>query len=226
MLRLIRLGLLMATMLAWTVPSPNARAAIVSFEAADFGLNPTFSNVQTFSFSIDIADPITPGANLVNPTLNGVEYNVFGTLANTPSGFPAFNLIRTISGTDFYDQGSSFSMSISATADLSDGLQVSELVGSDPVFVFNGREVDTGRYHPALVQLNANGTGSIRNSNNTGGVNPGSGMVVDVDFGDEYITELSFNPSSLTLVNAIPEPSSVAALCLLSGLVLVRRSRP
>lgn len=32
-----------------------------------------------------------------------------------------------------------------------------------------------------------------------GGINPGSGEVVDVDFGEEYITELTFNPSTLTL---------------------------
>lgn len=88
---------------------------------------------------------------------------------------------------------------VDITADLSDGLQVSELVGTGIVFEFDGREVGTGRYHPAIVQLNADGTGSIRNSNNTGGINPGSGMEVDVDFGEEYITELTFIPSTLTL---------------------------
>ena len=85
----------------------------------------------------------------------------------------------------------------------SDGLQVSELVGTGIVFEFNGREVGTGRYHPALVQLNADGTGSIRNSNNTGGINPGSGLVVDVDFGEEYITELTFDPSTLTVLTEL-----------------------
>ena len=38
------------------------------------------------------------------------------------------------------------------SADFSDGIQVSELAGSgsEVVFRFNGREVDAGRYHPAL----------------------------------------------------------------------------
>ena len=67
------------------------------------------------------------------------------------------------------------------------------------MFEFNGREVGTGRYHPAIVQLNADGTGSIRNSNNTGGINPSTELEVDVDFGEEYITELTFTPSTLTL---------------------------
>lgn len=93
----------------------------------------------------------------------------------------------------------SLTFEVDAAADLSDGIQVSELVGAGTVFEFNGREVDTGRYHPAIVQLNADGTGIIQNSNNMGGINPGSGEVVDVDFGEEYITELTFNPSTLTL---------------------------
>ena len=213
-----------ALVLCASVACSNAQAAIVTFDASDFGLTPTFSNVQTFSFAIDIADPMTPGAVLDNPALHRVVYNVFGTLeAGTPSGFPAFNLQRTITGADFYDQGSSFSMSIANDADLSDGLQVSELGGPNPVFLFNGREVGTGRYHPALFQLNADGTGSIRNSNNMGGVNPGSGEVVNVDFGQEYITNLTFDPSALTIV-AVPEPS-LAGLLLLGGAMATFRRR-
>jgi hypothetical protein len=134
--------------------------------------------------------------------LNSVTYNVSGSLADTPSGFPSFDLQRTISGSEFYDQGSSLSFTISPQADLSDGVQVSELQAAEgsPVFVFNGREVDTGRYHPALVLLYSNGRGSIRNSNNSGGINPGSGMVVNVNVGDEYISYLGFTPSTLTLI--------------------------
>lgn len=86
---------------------------------------------------------------------------------------------------------------------------MSELVGSDPIFVFSGREVGTGRYHPALFQLNSNGTGSTRNSNNSGGTNPSSGEVVDVDFGEEYITDLTFDPGQLTLAAAVPVPAAV-----------------
>ena len=209
-----------------------AQAFVISFEAADFGVNPTFSNVQNFSFSIDIAGPLTAGASYINPVLNGVNYQVFGTLGTTPSGFPGFNLVRAIGGAEFYSQGSSLTFGVSAFADLSDGLQVSELVGVDPVFLFDGREVGTGRYHPALFQLNADGTGSIRNSNNMGGINPGSGQVVNVGFGDEYITELSFNANELTLApaqtTAIPEPSTGLPLLALGFLglgVMARRWR-
>lgn len=171
----------------------------LKFQASDFGLSPTFSDVRTFEFSINIAVPVTAGSSYSNPELTRVDYHVFGTLDDTPSGFPAFNLVRDILGSEFYSQGSSMTFEVDITADLSDGIQVSELVGTGIVFEFNGREVDTGRYHPALVQLNADGTGSIRNSNNKGGINPGSGLEVDVDFGEEYITELTFDPSTLTL---------------------------
>lgn len=203
----------------------SSQAAIITFGASDFVLNPTFSNVQTFGFTIDIAGPLAAGATYTNPTLNSVQYNVFGTLVATPSGFPAFNLVRNIGGAEFYTQGSSLMFSISATADLSDGLQVSELTGADPVFVFNGREVGTGRYHPALFQLNSDGTGSIRNSNNMGGINPGSGLEVDVDFGEEYITELAFDASSLTLAAAVPEPSTAFLIAGIFGVCAVRRRR-
>ena len=190
--RLICLCLLaLAPALSW--------ADLLTFQASDFGLNPTFSDVRTFEFSINIAVAVTAGSSYSNPELTRVVYHVFGTLDDTPSGFTAFDLNREILGSEFYSQGSSMTFEVDITADLSDGIQVSELVGTGIVFEFNGREVDTGRYHPALVQLNADGTGSIRNSNNKGGTNPGSGLEVDVDFGEEYITELTFDPSTLTL---------------------------
>lgn len=207
--------------------APAGQGAVVTFQASDFGLTPTFSNVLTFGFEIDLVGPVTPGAILSDPALNSVNYNVFGSLAQgTPSGFPAFNLVRNIAGPEFYSQDSSFSMQIAADADLSNGLQVSELVGAGTVLTFNGREFNTGRYHPPLVQLNADGTGSIRNSNNLGGVNPGSGMIVDVNFGEEYITELTFDPTTLTLIGpvAIPEPSAMSILLVGTvGLCLRRR---
>jgi hypothetical protein len=185
------------------VMSGGIGADVITFQASDFGLNPTFNDVHTFEFSININLAINAGTNYVNPELNGVDYHVSGTLANTPSGFPAFNLVRSIGGAEYYTQGSSLAFAVDAAADLSDGLQVSELVGAATVFEFDGREVDTGRYHPALFQLNADGTGMIQNSNNSGGINPGSGEEVDVDYGEEYITELSFNPSALTLIKAL-----------------------
>ena len=188
-----------------------AQAAVITFSDVDFGKTPIFSNVQTFSFTIDIDAPLAAGV-FNNPALNSVEYNVSGTLASgTPSGFPAFNLVRTITGADFYAQGSSLSFEIAAGADLSNGLQMSELVGSGPVFVFNGREVDTGRYHPALFQLNSDGTGSIQNSNNMGEntPNPSTGELVNVDFGEEYITNLTFDPNQLTISAAVPVPAAL-----------------
>jgi hypothetical protein len=191
-----------------------AAAFTLAFSSDDFDVTPAFSNVRVFSFSIDVASPLAPGS-YVDPALDRVVYSVRGTLTpGTPSGFSAFALDRIITGSDFYAQGSSLRFEISSSADLGDGLQVAELVGTDPVFVFDGREVDTGRYHPALLVLNADGTGSIRNSNNMGGINPGSGQVVNVDFGQEYISDLGFDPDQLTL--AVPEPAS--ALLIASGL--------
>ncbi len=202
-----------------------ASGGLIQFSSVDFGTTPAFNNVQTFSFLIDIAGPLAPGV-YSDPTLNGVEYSVSGSLpSGSPSGFPAFNLQRTITGADFYAQGSSLNFEISGGADLSDGLQVSELAGAGPVFTFDGREVGTGRYHPALLVLNSDGTGSIRNSNNMGGINPSSMQVVDVDFGEEYITDLTFVPRELTLAAAVPEPTSLPFLCTFGmiGILLIRR---
>jgi hypothetical protein len=219
--RSLSLALGAGAALAVLLPAAGPAAAFtIQFEAADFGLNPTFSDVQTFGFSIEVAEPLAPGA-YDDPVLVGVEYNVSGRLATTPSGFPAFNLQRTIGGAEFYNQGSSLNFEISAAADLNDGLQVSELVGGAGVFVFNGREVGTGRYHPALFELNSDGSGLIRNSNNMGGINPASMEEVDVQIGDEYVTELSFDPSMLTLV--VPEPSTGPLVCLGLAAFGVRR---
>ena len=201
------------------LPLP-ASAWELSFEDADFARSPQFSNVTTFTFRIEIAGALQPGS-YSNPALQGVQYNVFGQLApGTPSGFPGFDLQRTIGGAEFYAQGSSLEFEIAANADLSDGLQLSELAGPDPVLVFNGREVNTGRYHPALLQLNSDGTGSIRNSNNSGGVNPATNQVVDVDFGEEYITNLSFDPTALQIGPAVasgPRAVPVPLWSLLAG---------
>lgn len=210
-MRLFSLRLFLIGLLLSVVATNRARADLISFSDSDFGLSPEFSNVQTFSFEIELGESLEAGATYSNPELLSVIYSVSGTLeSGTPSGFPGFALSREIAGNEFYAQGSSLNFEISASADLSDGLQVSELSGSDPVFVFNGREIGTGRFHPALFQLNSDGTGSIRNSNN---VPDGENAI---DFGSEYITNLTFDPSTTTIgqVNAIPEPSSVAALTL------------
>ena len=198
----------------------------ITFGIDDFTTTPIFNSLNTFDFSIGIDEPLVAGGVYSDPDLSIIDYDIFGVLTeDTPSGFPAFNLERTIIGDEFYTQGSSLNFEISSSADLSDGLQASELVadGNGRIFEFNGREVGTGRYHPALFELFADGTGRIQNSNNTGGVNPGNGLVVDVDFGEEYIVDLEFTPSSLLL--AVPEPSSVVLLAGLGLVGLVRRRR-
>jgi hypothetical protein len=210
-----------ATALAVLVLGAGAASAFtIEFAAADFGVTPTFSQVRNFTFSIEVEGPLVPGA-YHDPALLGVEYRVFGQLATTPSGFPGFDLRRTITGTDFYGQGSSLDFEILGSADLSDGLQVSELAGDTGVFVFDGREVGTGRYHPSLFELNADGTGLIRNSNNMGGINPGSMEEVNVQIGEEYITALSFDPGLLTLA-VVPEPSTGLLLGLGLAMLAVR----
>ena len=209
---------------------------VLSFQSGDFVTDPTFSNVRTFDFEAQIEEPFSPGS-FEDPQLVAIGYNVSGSLDMTPSGFPAFSFQLShliapppagpslIPGSLFYSLnsdaavGDRISFSILPGVDLSDGLQVSELAGTgdDVVFRFNGREVDTGRYHPAFIELRADGTGLIQNANNTGGDNPQDGFVgdIDVDFGEEYMTNLTFDPSSLTI--AVPEPSAV----LLLGLGLV-----
>ena len=182
-----------------------SQADSIEIDANQFSLNPTFSDVDEFEFTLEIAAPLAPGTAYLDPAMIQVDYVVMGILIETPSGFPSFRLVRSIVGDALYSQGSSLSFEIKADADLTDGLQVSELAGTDPVFELNAREVDTGRYHPPILQLNANGTGIIQNSNNQGGINPVTEMEVDVDFGEEYVTLLSFDPNALTLFYPKPE---------------------
>lgn len=175
-----------------------AHAFQLTLSSQSFQTTPVFSQVTDFAFTIEIDAPLAPGA-FVNPTIVSVDYRVSGTLEpGTPSGFPAFALQRTVTGAEFYAQGSSLSFEISPNAVLSDGLQVAELVGAGIVFTFNGREIDTGRFHPALLELDANGTGRIQNSNNVPSLNP----LNEVGFGEEYITDLAFDPGNLTIVAA------------------------
>ena len=216
-------GALAIAMLAVTSTNVAKADFIIAFDQDDFDVNPVFSNVTTFSFEILVSEVFGVGV-YDNPSISLIDYRVSGSLEpGTPSGFPGFALVRIMDGNEFYAQGSSLSFEIAATADLSDGLQVSELVGTDMVFVFNGRENGTGRFHPALFVLNSDGTGLLQNSNNMGA---GPDMDIDVDFGEEYITELSFTPSSLTIATgAVPEPSSLFILTFgcLAGLARRRR---
>ncbi len=216
----------LAACLGLVISAHSVGADTLRFSDADFALTPAFNDVQAFDFRIDLQGQLTAGTAYNNPAISSIVYSVSGRLpVATPSGFGAFNLERTIVGAEFYAQGSSLQFEIAGGADLSDGLQVSELVGGAPVFVFDGREVGTGRYHPSLFQLNSDGTGSIRNSNNMGGINPGSGEVVDVDFGVEYITDLNFDPAQTTI--GVPEPSTeylvVAGLFAIAMILTTRR---
>jgi len=188
------------------VSSANAQTMLLSISSDDYQVTTVFSNVSTFAIDIEINRPLAAGV-YVNPEIISVDYSVSGSLeAGTPSGFTNFALQRNITGTEFYAQGSSLSFEIGAGAALVDGVQIAELVGSDIVLTFNGREVGNGRYHPALLELDIDGTGRIQNSDNIIVENP----LEQVAFGAEYITDLMFDAGNTTVITAVPEgaPSS------------------
>jgi hypothetical protein len=214
----------------------RASAFTISLSTSSFpaaGITPVFSNVRSFLFEIDFAGTLVAGASYDNSSLLEVRYDVRGGLSTsppTPSGFPGFALNRTatgegvISAADWIGQGSSIAFEVAASANLFDGLQLSEL-DADPAGLLveiDAREferLDRARYHPPQLLLYADGTGILRNSNNSSGstdtVNPATGLKVNVDFGEEYITNLAFSPSEITL--AVPQPGT--ALLLAAGLV-------
>jgi hypothetical protein len=207
MLRLISILLLA---LAASAPA-HAQTMFLTVSSDDFQVTNIFSDVDTFDIVIEINAPLAPG-NYVNPDIVDVDYSVSGVLVpGTPSGFPSFALQRNMTGDEFYMQGSSLSFEIGPNAVLSDGVQAIELVGASVVLTFNGREIGNGRFHPALLELNADGTGRIQNSDN---------IIVEVplqqvNFGDEYINDLMFDPGNTTLIVAsvtapmpVPVPSS------------------
>ncbi len=199
----------------------SAQAAVFEVSLADFNLSPVLNNITQFTVKVDIATPLVAGqaykaggTTSVNMSINSMSYKIGGTLNDpTPSGFSAFLLERDItSNAEFVNQGSLFEFGISAAADLTDGLQVSEF----QYFGLDAREFGTGRYHPFALGLSADGTGVLQNSANNGGVNPGSGQVVQVNYGDEYMIDLTLDPN-LTLFSAsslvaVPLPSSVFLL--------------
>lgn len=211
-------------------------------------------NVRDFDFVIEITDPLAAGSTVSDPTISTVDYEVSGPLdAGNPSGFPAFDLNRpepgkTLTGAEFYLNGASLDFRISAGADLSDGVQVDELTmlggfgypapvdATGAVFILDAREVGTGRYHPPVVILRADGTGQILNSNNTGdnpqdayGVEQIEGTLIGLDYGKEYITDFTFDPSTLTILSgpftAIPLPAGWLLLATALGLGAVLRRR-
>ena len=173
---------------------------LILISSNDFQITNVFSDVDTFDIAIEIDLPLASGM-YVNPDIVGVSYSVTGSLTpGTPSGFTNFALQRDITGTEFYAQGSSISFEIVPGAVLSDGVQVDELVGNGIVFTMNAREVGNGRFHPALLEIDSDGTGRIQNSDNVIVEVP----LQQVNFGDEYITDLMFDPGNTTLIVETP----------------------
>ncbi|WP_428386957.1 hypothetical protein [Mucisphaera sp.] len=206
----------------------SAHAAFtITLNSDDFTTTPSFSDVQTFQIEIVVDARLEANRLYVNPTLQRVTYLVEGTLEpGTPSGLPAFRLERNITGEEFYAQGSSFSMRI-GSADLTDGLLFDELTRTGgqrgnwgPHLRFDAREFNTGRFHPPIISFRA-GSGTIHNADNTPVyIDSGNPNNISLDAGDEYSTNLTFDPSAITI--AIPEPTT-AALLSLTSLALIRR---
>jgi hypothetical protein len=178
----------------------NGQTMTFATSSSDYEITTVFSNVDSFMIEIEIDAPLAPGI-YVDPDIIGVNYRVTGVLEpGTPSDFPSFDLRRNITGAEFYAQGSSLSFEIAQSAVVSDGIQAAELIGDTLIVTFNAREVDNGRFHPALLELHANGLGRIQNSNNVPTLSP----LVEVDFGAEYITDLVFDPGNTTLISETP----------------------
>ncbi len=252
---LVAVATVLAPGLAIALPesaSGDTEGAIFSLtlDATDFGnrsLIPEFSRVRNFSLEIELNGFYEVGRRYGNKEIESVRYRVSGSLSTqppTPSGFSRFALDRVaappagegpISGSEWRGQGSLLAFEIAPDARLDDGLQLAELVPDGPdglLFVFDAREferLDRARYHPPQILLYENGTGLLRNSNNSSGntqtVNPATGLRVDVDFGDEYVTRIEFDPSDITLVAPIiPEPGTGLLLGLgLFGLARGKR---
>lgn len=185
-------------------PAVHAQDMTLSIDQDDFVVTNIFSDVDTFSIEIRFAVPVGRGS-FVNPAITNVTYRVSGTLVpGTPSGFPAFALERIMTGDEFYAQGSSIDFEVASNAVLSDGIQVAELVGNGLVFTFNGKEIDNGRFHPTLFELNSDGTGMMQNSDNIIVLNP----LEQVAFGSEYINTLAFDPGNTTLLTGFVKKKS------------------
>jgi hypothetical protein len=186
----------------------KAERLFLSLSDSDFELSNVYSDVDLFVIDIELEIPLEPGL-YNNPQIINVDYRVFGNLvAGTPSGFSSFDLQRSLSGEEFYQQGSSLVFQIADSADFSDGIQGNELVDIGYLLTLNAREIDNRRFHPAILELYADGTGSIQNSNNIHTLDP----LLEVNFGDEYITDLVFEPANLTMLRqvVIEEPESTS----------------
>ena len=173
----------------------QAIAFTLQFGSEDTIQTPVIGNVQSFRFTIDIDAPLAAGV-YENPPLIQIDYSVSGEpVAGSPSGFPAFELERSISGSDFYQTGNQLVFEIADSAVLSDGVQAAELVGNADIVTFDAREVGTGRFHPARFELRADGAGQLQNSDNVPDISEPDGIPA----GSEYITDIAFDSGNLTL---------------------------
>ena len=197
-------GLILSFVLGVACFPLHAQTMQLVTSSDDYEITNIASDVDNFDFSIEIDAPLAAGV-YIDPPINTVSYRVSGELSpGTPSDFDAFALERIISGEEFYAQGSSLRFEIDQAAVLDDGVQLAELTGTDIVFTFDGREINNGRFHPALFELRANGTGRIQNSNNTPTLEP----LLQVEFGAEYINDLVFDPGNTTLITGDLETGS------------------
>ena len=173
----------------------QAIAFTLQFGNEDTIQTPVVGDVQSFRFTVDIDAPLAAGV-YENPPLIQIDYRVSGEpVVGSPSGFPAFALERSISGSDFYQTGNLLVFEIADSAVLSDGVQAAELVGDTIILSFDAREVGTERFHPARLELRADGTGQLQNSDNVPDISEPDGIPA----GSEYITDIAFDSGNLTL---------------------------
>jgi len=123
---MLRMCAALVVVLAWVTPV-GAQTMTLSTASGDYVITNVFSDVDFFTLDIEINAPLAPGA-YVDPDIVSVTYQVSGVLEpGTPSGFPAFDLQRNMTGAEFYAQGSSLRFEIAQSAVLSDGVQAAEL---------------------------------------------------------------------------------------------------
>lgn len=190
-------SLAVGLLLVLAAPVAFSQSTTLATSSEDYSVTAVRSDIQSFAFDIELDVPLVAGRRYENPPILSMNYSVVGQLVeNTPSGFPGFNLMRELDGEEFYAQGSSLTFEIADSAVLDDGVQIIELAGEAVVFLFDGREIGTGRFHPARLELRANGVGLLQNSNNQ----PGDGADSTIAAGSEYIMDLAFDPGNTTVL--------------------------
>ncbi|MEM6943728.1 MAG: hypothetical protein AAF565_08270 [Pseudomonadota bacterium] len=222
------------------VTATPAEAVQLRFEFSDFTLDEGASNFNIalggglpfdFGFRIDLDGNLAPGQTVTNADIVEVEYFVEGSLAQpTPSGFPDFQLRRpqnpateTLDGAEWDAQGSTLSFEIDGGADLSDGLQIDELVSNGGIrLLVSALEQGTGRYHPPVFRIFDDGTATFTNAANNGGVNPATMQVVNVNEGDEYFANLLVADSFALVSVPLPPTVFLLGVVMVGGLAVGR----